>query len=179
MTRPPAVLSPEEASRLRDPGNGSRVEQALHFYRQGRARFERRELDAAEHLFREAVRLDPSQSQYHFNLAIVLSIRAHARHEHMHHEGCHVTCKLGGSLVSNPKVRYEAEQHLLKACELDPTNAQIPLKLGQLYKEARLNKKAEQYLKQALTLDSRNSVAQQELESLYEIEQNDELQVAQ
>jgi tetratricopeptide (TPR) repeat protein len=177
LTRPPAVLSPEEASRLSNPGIGNTIEQALHFYRQGRTRFDRREIDAAEHLFREAVRLDPSQSNYHYYLAVVLAIRAQARHEHMHHEGCHVTCKLGGSLVSNPKVRYEAEQHFLRASEIDPTNPQIPLKLGQLYKEARLLKKAEHYLKQALMLDSKNSIAQHELNTLHDVMQEDEVEV--
>src|SRR5262249_31331437 len=53
LTRPPAVLSPEEQARLRNASPNSLSEQALHFYRQGRARFERRELDAAEHLLRE------------------------------------------------------------------------------------------------------------------------------
>src|SRR5262249_48320758 len=118
LTRPPAVLSPDEASRLQQSTN--KDQQALHFYRQGRARLERRELDAATHLFREAVRLDPSQAYYHFYLGMVLSIQAHARHEHVHHEGCHVTCKLGGRIISNPKKRYEAEQHFRRAAELEP-----------------------------------------------------------
>lgn len=165
-TRPPAVLSPEEASRLQTPAN--KEQQALHFYRQGRMRFERRELDAAAHLFREAVRLDPTQSHYHFYLAIVLTIQARARREHLHHEGCHVTCHLGGALVSNPKVRYEAEQHFLRAGQIDPSNAKIALKLGQLYKEAGLLKKAELYLNQALMLDSTNADARHELDTLHE-----------
>jgi Flp pilus assembly protein TadD len=180
LTRPPAVLSPEEVSRLQKPTN--KDQQALHFYRQGRMRLERRELDAATHLFREAVRLDPSQSHYHFYLAMVLTIQAHARHEHVHHEGCHVTCKLGGSLVRNPKVRYEAERHFRRAAEIDPTNAQIVLRLGQLYKEAGLLKKAELYLVQALNLDSNNQEARRELDTLYEIppegdSHNDDLDV--
>ena len=164
MTRPPAVLTPEERERLKKPDNNN--EQALHSYRQGLLRYERRELDAATHLFREAVRLDPSQSFYHFYLGVVLSIQAQARHQHQHHEGCHVTCKLGGALGSNPKVRYEAEQHFLRAAELDPTNTQIPQRLGELYKEAGLLKKAEHYLEHALMLDSNNRVAKHELDRL-------------
>jgi curved DNA-binding protein CbpA len=167
LTRPPAVLSPEEVSRLQKPAN--KDQQALHFYRQGRLRLERRELDAATHLFREAVRLDPSQSHYHFYLATVLSIQAHARHEHVHHEGCHVTCKLGGKIIRNPKVRYEAEKHFRRAAEIDPINAQIVLRLGQLYKEAGLLKKAELYLVQALTLDSNNHEARRELDALHQV----------
>lgn len=181
LIRPPAVLSPEEQARLKNPSPNSVAEQALHFYRQGRARFERRELDAAEHLLREAVRLDPGQPHYHYHLGVILTIRAQARKEHIHHEGCHVTCKLGGKLVSNLRVRYEAEQHFLKAAEIDPSNAQILLKLGMLYKDARLLKKAEQFLKQALLLDSRNHVAKRELEMLHSDpsaeEEEEELQV--
>ena len=80
--------------------------------------------------------------------------------------------------MSNPKVRYEAEQHFLRASEIDPANPQIPLKLGQLYKEARLLKKAEHYLRQSLMLDSRNQVAQRELETLYEVADDDEKEKA-
>jgi tetratricopeptide (TPR) repeat protein len=166
LTRPPAVLSPEETARLQTTEN--KDQRAVRFYRQGRVRLERRELDAAAHLFREAVRLDPSQSHYHFYLAIVLTIQARARHEHLHHEGCHVTCHLGGALVSNPKVRYEAEQHFLCAGQIDPSNAMIALKLGQLYKEVGLLKKAELYLNQALLLDSTNKDARHELDTLHE-----------
>jgi tetratricopeptide (TPR) repeat protein len=172
LTRPPAVLSPEEVARLRNAPTNN-VEQALHCYRQGKARLERREIDIAEHLFREAVRLDASQPDYHYQLAVILAIRAQARHEHMHHEGCHVTCKLGGTLVSNPKVRYEAERHFLRAHEMDPANPVIALKLGQLYKDARLLKKAELFLKTAIMLDGTNYVAQQELDDLYETESDD------
>ena len=99
---------------------------------QGRSRYEQRDVHAAEHLFREAVRLDPSQPHYHYHLAVTLLILSQARHEHTHHEGCHVTCKMGGGLVSNPRVRYEAEQHLLRAAELDPSNIKVRLTLGQL-----------------------------------------------
>jgi hypothetical protein len=173
LTRPPAVLSPEEVARLKNAPTNP-VEQALHCYRQGRARLERREIDIAEHLFREAVRLDASQPDYHYQLAVILSIRAQARHEHMHHEGCHVTCKLGGSLVSNPKVRYEAERHFLRAHEMDPANPVIALKLGQLYKDARMLKKAEHFLKTAMMLDATMYVAQEELDTLYETDTDDD-----
>lgn len=175
QTRPPAVLSPEEVASLKTPAN--KDAQALRFYRQGRARFERRELDAAAHLFREAVTLDPSQSHYHLYLAMVLTIQARARREHRHHEGCHVTCHLGGALVSNPKVRYEAEQHFLRAGQIDPANANIALKLGQLYKEVGLLKKAEIYLNQALTLDSSNKEARHELDTLNESPREDDVEV--
>ena len=138
-------------------------QQAAQRYQQGRSRYEQKDVHAAEHLFREAVRLDPSQPHYHYHLAVTLMILSQARHEHTHHEGCHVTCNLGGSLVSNPRVRYEAEQHLLRAAELDPSNVKVRLTLGLLYKEAGLTKKAEIAFREALLLDGRNSVARREL----------------
>lgn len=138
-------------------------QQAAQLYTQGRSRYDQRDVHAAEHLFREAVRLDPSQPHYHYHLAVTLLILSQARHEHTHHEGCHVTCKMGGGLVSNPRVRYEAEQHLLRAAELDPSNVKVRLTLGQLYKEAGLTKKAETTFREALMLDGRNKIARREL----------------
>jgi tetratricopeptide (TPR) repeat protein len=138
-------------------------QQAAHLYMQGRSRYDQRDVHSAEHLFREAVRLDPSQPHYHYHLAVTLLILSQARHEHTHHEGCHVTCKIGGGLVSNPRVRYEAEQHLLQAAELDPSNIKVRLTLGQLYKEAGLTKKAENSFREALMLDGSNSIALREL----------------
>lgn len=139
---------------------------ALRNYTQGRTRYEQKDVNAAHHLFREACRLDPSQPHYHFYLAMTLIILSKARREHAHHEGCHVTCSIGGALVSNPRMRYEAEQHLLKAAELDPANPQIPLRLGLLFKEAGLTKKAEHYFLETLLLDGKNKTAGFELELL-------------
>jgi tetratricopeptide (TPR) repeat protein len=141
---------------------------ALRNYNQGRTRYEQKDVNAAHHLFREACRLDPAQPHYHFYLAMTQIILSQARREHAHHEGCHVTCSLGGALVSNPRMRYEAEQHLLKAAELDPANPQIPLRLGLLFKDAGLTKKAEHYFHETLLRDSKNKTALFELESLQE-----------
>lgn len=167
---PPGVKLPE-----REPGQQpnqpqwvTAVQTALHFYRQGRARYEERDVNGANHLFREACKLDPTQSHYHFYLAMTLIILSQARRAHAHHEGCHVTCGIGGALVSNPRMRYEAEHHLLRAAELDPGNPQIPLRLGLLFKEAGLVKKAEHYFLETLLRDSKNKTALLELESLKE-----------
>ncbi|MEW6209176.1 MAG: DUF4388 domain-containing protein [Acidobacteriota bacterium] len=110
---------------------------AEHYFQQGRARYERKEYHAAIHLLREAVKLDPSKPQYHFHLGV--------------------------ALMRNPRTRREAEQHLTKAAELDPINAQIRVRLGLLYKEAGLPKKAEMFFRQALQLDPGNRVARNEL----------------
>jgi curved DNA-binding protein CbpA len=167
---PAGIKLPErEASQQPDQPQWVTASQtALRNYNQGRTRYEQKDVNAAHHLFREACRLDPSQPHYHFYLAMTLIILSQARHEHTHSEGCHVTCSLGGALVSNPRMRYEAERHLLRAAELDPGNSQIPLRLGLLYKEAGLTKKAEHYFHETLLRDGKNKTALFELQSLRE-----------
>jgi tetratricopeptide (TPR) repeat protein len=161
----------EEPPRADQPEWVTAQQTALRRYNQGRVRYEQKDVVAANHLFGEACKLDPSQAHYHFYLAMTLIILSQARREHAHHEGCHVTCSLGGSLVSNPRMRYEAEQHLLKAAELEPVNPQIPLRLGLLFKEAGLTKKAEHYFNETLLRDGKNKTALFELELLKEAEQ--------
>jgi curved DNA-binding protein CbpA len=156
----------EPSSQPDQPQWVTATQTALRNYNQGKTRYEQRDVTAAHHLFREACRLDPSQPHYHFYLAMTLIILSQARREHAHHEGCHVTCSLGGALVSNPRMRYEAEQHLHRAAELDPGNPQIPLRLGLLFKEAGLTKKAEHYFQETLLRDGKNKTALFELESL-------------
>jgi curved DNA-binding protein CbpA len=107
------------------------------YYQQGRARFERKEYHAAVHLLREAIKLDPSRAPYHYHLGI--------------------------ALIRNPRTRRDAEQHLSKAAELEPYNAQIRVKLGMLYKEAGLTKRAEHYFREALQMDPENRVAKREV----------------
>lgn len=164
----PAGSSGGEFQVSQSPGAGtlSTAQAALHYYRQGRVKYEQHDLHAAEHLLREACKLDPQQPHYHYHLGVTLMILSQARHAHAHHEGCHVTCKIGGTLVSNPRVRYEAERHFLKALELDPANTQIMIRLGVLYKEARLYKKADHFFRETLVLDGKNQVALRELQAL-------------
>lgn len=109
------------------------------YYQQGRARFERKEYHAAVHLLREAIKLDPSRAPYHYHLGI--------------------------ALIRNPRTRRDAEQHLSKAAELEPYNAQIRVKLGLLYKEAGLSKRADHFFREALQMDPDNRVAKRELSS--------------
>ena len=137
-------------------------------YRRGRAHFERKDFHSAAHLFREAVTLDPGQGHYHYFLGVTLSVLSQARKAHNHDEGCHVTCKIGGALVRNQRVRREAEQHLLLAADLDRKNPEIRVRLGLLYKDAGMEKKAEQYFSEALMLDGSNSIAMRELGLLAE-----------
>lgn len=129
----PVVTAPPVIE-SRQAGPGQTAE---HYFQQGRARYERKEYHAAIHLLREAIKLDASKPQYHFHLGV--------------------------ALMRNPRTRREAEQHLTRAAELDPINAQIRVRLGLLYKEAGLPKKAEQFFRQALQLDPGNRVARTEL----------------
>ena len=110
---------------------------AEYYFQQGRARYDRKEYHAAIHLLREAVKLDPSRPQYHLHL--------------------------GMALINNPRTRRESEQHLSRAAELDPYNAQLRAKLGMVYKDIGLPKKAENYFREALSIDAENKVAKREL----------------
>jgi len=74
-----------------------------------------------------------------------------------------VTCKMGGNLTRNQRIRHEAEQHLLKASELEPSDSDIKLKLALLYKDANMDRKAHQYFYEALMLDPNCQIARVEL----------------
>lgn len=141
------------------------VEAAEYYYRLGRARYEQKDCYSAVELLRHAVKLDASRPHYHYFLGLALIIISQARHD-SHNDGCHVTCKLGRVLIHNPRLRREAERHLLQAAELDPSSAQIRMRLGLLYKEAELPKRAEHYFREVLTLDPNNRAAQRELETV-------------
>ena len=131
---PEIVKSAPSQSPPQSPPPGRTAE---YYYQQGRARLDRKEYHVAVHMLREAVKLDPNKPHYHYHL--------------------------GMALVRNPRTRREAEQHLVKAAELDPYNAQIRLRLGLLFKEAGLPKKAEHYFKEALAMDPNNRIALREL----------------
>jgi tetratricopeptide (TPR) repeat protein len=139
---------------------------AEEHYRRGRARFDRSDFHGAEYLFRLALKLDPSQSRYYFYLGVTLSMLAqarHSRHSHTHDTGCHVNCTLGGALARNPRLRHEAEQHMLKAAELDRSNPEIRLRLARLYQDSGMEKKAGHYFLETLMLDASNPIALREL----------------
>jgi tetratricopeptide (TPR) repeat protein len=144
-------------------GSGNTSDAADHFYRQGRAYYDRHDFHTAAHMLRQAVNLDSTRASYHYHLGLTLAVLSQARTVHKHDGGCHVTCKMGGGLVRNQRVRHEAEQHLLKAAEIEPSSAEIKLKLAQLYKEAGMEKKAEQYFHEVLLLNPRSKIAQKEL----------------
>src|SRR5262249_52499118 len=135
---PPVDSEPQPLKSQPAPLNATSVAVTSEFcYQQGKARLEHKDYYGAVQLLREAVRLDSSKAPYHFHL--------------------------GFALMRNPRTRREGEQHLIKAAELDPFNAQIRLRLGMIYKEAGLAKKAETYFREALHLDPENRAALKEL----------------
>jgi tetratricopeptide (TPR) repeat protein len=127
-------------------------------FQQGVLLFKKKDIYTALHLLREAVRLDPRKSEYHYYLGLALSILSRARKAHTHHTGCHVTCSLEGNLPANQKVRHEAVEHMRQAAELDPNNVRILADLAALYKDAGMPKRAEYYLDRAMLLDNGNQV---------------------
>jgi len=128
-----------ESPQLTRTAVGTPAQVAEQFYNQGRALFEKKQYHGAVHMLREAVKLDPIRAPYHFHL--------------------------GMALVRNPRTRHEAEEHLSKAAELDPYNAQIRVKLGLLYKEVGLAKKSNNYFREALSLDPDNRIAKREVQA--------------
>jgi Tfp pilus assembly protein PilF len=73
---------------------------------------------------------------------------------------------LAMSLSMNPKWRKEAEENLLKAIELDPSNAEPYAQLGKLYQKAGLLKRAESRFQEALRWDRNNQTARKGLQEL-------------
>jgi curved DNA-binding protein CbpA len=67
---------------------------------------------------------------------------------------------LGVAQSEIPKLRKSAEQHLLKALELDSTSVNSHLELAKLYIKVMLRRKAESQLQQTLRWDPENQEAQ-------------------
>ena len=134
---PPAPKPAAPAPHTAAVSAGGSGQSAEYYYLQGRARFDQREYFGAVNLFREAVKRDPNQAHYHYHL--------------------------GNALVRNQRTRRDGEHHLLKAAELDPFNPHIRVKLGLLYKEAKMAKKAEHFFREAVRLDPANRAALKEL----------------
>lgn len=65
-----------------------------------------------------------------------------------------------------PSFRRRAEEHFLKAAELEPWNAEAHAGLGLLYKSEGLPARAKRCFQRALELDASHELAQRELEAL-------------
>jgi tetratricopeptide (TPR) repeat protein len=110
-----------------------REKMAETLFRAGRAAFRAGEIAKAVDRLRECVWLRPDMARYHFHLAVAQSEVA--------------------------SLRKEAEQHLLKAIELEPMNADNHVQLGKLYLKVNLPNRAEAQFQEALNLDSGHAEA--------------------
>jgi tetratricopeptide (TPR) repeat protein len=93
----------------------------------------------AADLLGKAVRIDPLSAKYHASLALALS--------------------------KNAQRSREAEQHFLRAIELEPQNPHHHALLGNLYTHLGMVRRAEAVYRQALKLDPKNTVALKGLEA--------------
>lgn len=115
----------------------SEFERAERSFAEGRKLFEHEHYARAEVYLKEAVTLKPEVARYRI--------------------------MLGRALAKNPKHRKDAEEHFLKAIELDPKNALHYVELGKLYKEANLMTRAQKLFEQAL---QRNPTSEEVLREL-------------
>ncbi|MBZ5494850.1 MAG: DnaJ domain-containing protein [Acidobacteriia bacterium] len=109
-------------------------------FRAGRTSLKNREFEKAVSQLRECVWLRPDTARYH----------------HL----------LGVAQVEIAALRKEAEQHLLKAIELEHMNPDTYLQLGKLYLKVNLPKRAEAQFLEVLHWDPENSEALNMLQAL-------------
>jgi curved DNA-binding protein CbpA len=109
-------------------------------YRQGRGYYEQEDYWNSVQAFRQSVRLEPSNGRYRY--------------------------WLGMALTKNPKWRREAEEHFLKAIEIDQFKAEYCAGLGNLYKEVGMARRAQGQFNRALQLEPDNQTALEGLGSL-------------
>jgi curved DNA-binding protein CbpA len=136
----PAGASPDKPSPAASPSTGPQQKLAELNYRQGRGQYDQQDYWSAIQAFRQSVRLEPEVPRYRYWLAMALS--------------------------KNARWRREAEEHFLKAIELEQFNPDHYIGLGLLYREAGMQKRAESQLKQALQVNPGNKAAQEALDSL-------------
>jgi hypothetical protein len=112
---------------------------AESLFRKGRIYLTRGEFEKAVEHLKTAVWLCPEKAAYHHYLGVAES--------------------------ENPKSRKSAEQHLLKAIELDFASIASRIALARLYLQVNLTRRAEQLLVEVLQVDPENKEAQQLLQN--------------
>ncbi len=123
----------EAALKARSVADAEREEMARTLYRAGRMSLSKGDFERAAQQFKECVWLRPDVARYqHF---------------------------LGLAQAEIPRLRKEAEQHLLKSLDLDQTRIESHLALGKLYMEGNLLRRAEAHLNKALSWDRGNPEA--------------------
>jgi curved DNA-binding protein CbpA len=122
------------------PGTAQSAETAEALFREGKSLLAKGDLKTAVERLKGAVWLYPEKAVYNYYLGI-----AEAR---------------------NPKLRKSAEQHLLKAIELEDVSHDSHLALAKLYIEVHLPRKAESHLQRVLAWDRTNAEARNLLAAL-------------
>jgi curved DNA-binding protein CbpA len=102
-------------------------------YREGRLSLAKGEFQKAVEQLKGCVYLNPEKATYNYFLGVAES--------------------------EIPQLQKSAEQHLLKALELDAVSVTIRLELAKLYLKVRLSRKAELHLREVLQLDPENKEA--------------------
>ncbi|MBI4748890.1 MAG: DnaJ domain-containing protein [Acidobacteria bacterium] len=115
----------------------SPLEVAQRNYNYGRAALERKDYLLATKYLREAIKYAPENVSYRLHLAEVCS--------------------------QNPKLRKEAEEHLLQAVRIDPRNVDALLLLGKVYKNGGLDKSAKTQFEAVLKIQPNHPAALQAL----------------
>lgn len=109
-------------------------------FRAGRGALAKQEFEKAAGHFKECIWLRPEIARYQHHLGVALS--------------------------ETPKYLKQAEEHLLKAIELDHMAVDSHIALGKIYLKANLHRRAEQQFTEALQWDSNNREAQRLLDSM-------------
>jgi curved DNA-binding protein CbpA len=116
------------------PGVEKPAEAAAALFREGRALLAKGDVNTAVERLKACVWLCPEKALYNYYLGVGES--------------------------KNPKLRKNAEQHLLRAIELEDLSADSHLALARLYIDVHLPRKAEQQLDLAVLWDPNNAEAQ-------------------
>ncbi len=124
----------EAALKARSSIDVEREKMAEALYRSGRMALAKQDFERAVEKLRECVWLRPEVGRYQQYL--------------------------GAAQAEIPKMRKEAEQHLLKAIELDCMQTDAYLLLGKLYMKVGLPRRAEQQFREVLRWDPSNAVAE-------------------
>jgi curved DNA-binding protein CbpA len=127
----------EQLANAQNPGGDKLSEDekmAETFFQNGRASIAKREFEKAVEQLKGSVWICPKNANYNLYLGI--------------------------AEMGIPKLRRDAEKHLLQALELDAGSLPARLELAKLYIDAQLPRKAEPYLRQILEQDPEHRQAQ-------------------
>jgi curved DNA-binding protein CbpA len=136
----------EAAQKAKTTARIDEQEQVEALFQQGRLMLSQREFEKAAEQLRSCVWLQPQIAKYHHYLGLAES--------------------------EIPRLRKSAEQHFLKAIELENISAQSHLELAKLYIKVALPRKALVQLEEVLHWDSENEEAHQLLLELDETDKS-------